>query len=71
MIPEQIGKLLGYTSPTVHKWVWDGKLKTVAYNSSYLIPKDWLIKYLAATVNENRALKSAKHMKLINQCHKE
>lgn len=66
----QVAALLGYTTPTVNKWIRDGKLEAIAYQGTYLIPKEWLIKYLADTVNENRASKSAKHMKLINQCQK-
>lgn len=71
LLPEQAGTLLSYTRPTVHKWIRDGKLKAIPYNSSYLIPKAWLIKYLSATVNDSRASKSAKHMKLILQCQKQ
>lgn len=71
LLPEQAGKLLSYTRPTVHKWIRDDKLKAIPYNSTYLIPKEWLIKYLATTVNDSRASKSAKHMKLILQCQKQ
>ena len=64
---EQVSELLGYTTTTVTKWIKTGKLKAVQYQRGYLIPKEWLIHYLAETVNDGRASKSAKHMKLINQ----
>lgn len=66
----QVAVLLGYQSTTINKWIRDGKLEAIAYHGAYLIPKEWLIKYLAATVNENRAAKSTMHMKLILQCQK-
>lgn len=65
---EQAGKLLGYTASTVTKWIRNGKLKAIPYQRSYLIPKEWLSKYLVQTVNENCGAKSQKHMSLINQC---
>ncbi|MBS5783370.1 MAG: helix-turn-helix domain-containing protein [Clostridium sp.] len=65
---EQASELLGYTPTTVTKWIKTGRLKAVPYQRGYLIPKKWLICYLVETVNDGRTSKSAKHMKLINQC---
>ena len=65
---EQASELLGYTPTTVAKWIKTGKLKAVPYQRGYLIPKEWLIQFLAETVNDNQAYKSEKHMKLINKC---
>lgn len=67
---EQVSELLGYTTTTITKWIKTGWLKAVPYQRGYLIPKEWLIRYLAETVNDSRASKSEKHMKLINKCHK-
>lgn len=67
---EQASELLGYTTTTVAKWIKTGKLKAVQYQRGYLIPKEWLIHYLTETVNDGRASKSEKHMKLINKCQK-
>ncbi|MEQ3317518.1 helix-turn-helix domain-containing protein [Enterocloster clostridioformis] len=65
---ERASALLGYNKSTISKWIKTKKLKAVAYQRSYLIPKEWLIKYLVQTVNENCGAKSQKHMSLINQC---
>lgn len=66
---EHVSVLLGYNKSTVGNWIKTEKLQAVAYQRSYLIPKEWLIKYLAQTVNENRGAKSQKHMRLIKQCN--
>ena len=65
---KQVSELLGYTTTTVAKWIKAGKLKAVQYQRGYLIPKKWLIHYLAETVNDGRASKSEKHMRLIKKC---
>ena len=65
---EQAAQLLGYTTTTVAKWIKAGKLKAIPYQRGYMIPKEWLIRYLVDTVNDNRASKSRKHMRLISQC---
>ena len=36
-----------------------------------MIPKEWLVRYLADTVNDNRATKPEKHMRLIRKCQKD
>lgn len=65
---EQAAQLLGYTTPAVTKWIKTGKLRAIPYQRGYMIPKEWLIRYLADTVNDNRATKSGKHMRLIRKC---
>lgn len=67
---EQAAQLLGYTTPAVTIWIKNGKLSAIPYQRSYMIPKDWLIQYLADTVNESRTSKSEKHMRLIVQCQR-
>ncbi|MGB8451904.1 MAG: helix-turn-helix domain-containing protein [Anaerocolumna sp.] len=67
---KQVSELLGYKTTTVTKWIKTGKLKAVPYQRGYLIPKEWLIHYLAETVNDGRTSKSDKYMKLINKCQK-
>lgn len=67
---EKVSTLLGYNKSTVTNWIKIGRLKAVPYRRSYLIPKEWLIRYLAETVNDGRASKSEKHMKLIRKCQK-
>ena len=68
---EQAAQLLGYTTTTIAKWIKAGKLKAIPYQRGYMIPKEWLVRYLADTVNDNRATKSEKHMRLIRKCQKD
>lgn len=67
MTVKQASVLLGYNKSTVSKWIKTKKLKAVAYQRSCLIPKEWLIKFLADTVNDNQIFKSLNLMQLIEQ----
>lgn len=51
---EQVSVLLGYNKSTLSNWIKTRKLQAVSYQRSYLVPKEWLVKFLAQTVNENR-----------------
>lgn len=67
---EGVSQLLGYHKSTIIKWIKVDKLKAVRYYQTYLIPKDWLIRYLAETVNNSISSKPAKHMGLIQKYEK-
>lgn len=68
---EHAAQLLSHTTTTVAKWIKTGKLKAIAYQRGYMIPKEWMIRYLADIVNDNRVIKSEKHMRLIRKCQKD
>ncbi|MDF3004930.1 helix-turn-helix domain-containing protein [Caproiciproducens sp.] len=59
-------KLTGYCQTTISEWISKEKLFGVWYYNKYLIPKDYLIEYMATKAHRIHQ-KSNKHMDLIQQ----
>nr|WP_319489722.1 helix-turn-helix domain-containing protein [uncultured Caproiciproducens sp.] len=59
-------KLTGYCQTTISEWLSKEKLFGVWYRNKYLIPKDYLIEYMATKAHRIHQ-KSKKHMNLIQQ----
>ena len=58
--------LIGYTQSTLSDWIIQGRIIGIRYYNRYLIPKNYLIEYVA-TKAHRITQKSEKHMSLIAQ----
>lgn len=66
MLLEDVARYTGYHSGSICTWMNNGKLKYIPYGSSKVIPKEYLLDFLASKDGLNRKNKTTVFNDLIN-----
>ena len=57
----QIARLTGYSAKTVSRWCSAGRLKSILRQPKFMVPKVWLLDFLASDDYNNICRKSGRH----------
>ncbi len=63
----QIARLTGYSAKTVSRWCSAGRLKSILRQPKYMVPKVWLLEFLASDDYNNICRKSGRHYAMIRE----
>lgn len=66
----QIARLTGYSAKTVSRWCSAGRLKSILRQPKYMVPKVWLLDFLASDDYNNICRKSGRHYAMIREISK-
>lgn len=67
MSAAQISQATGYNAKTVAGWCRNGKLKSILQQPRYMVPKVWLLDFMASDEYNNICRKSGKHYAVIRE----
>lgn len=67
MSAAQISQATGYNAKTVAVWCRNGKLKSILQQPRYMVPKVWLLDFMASDEYNNICRKSGKHYAVIRE----
>ena len=60
-----ITDITGYSKETVKRWVTGRKLQALLVNKKYLVPKEFLLKWMGSSQFNSQKQKSMKHINLL------
>ena len=63
----QIARLTGYSAKTVSRWCSAGRLKSILRQPKYMVPKVWLLDFLASDDYNSICRKSGRHYAMIRE----
>ena len=63
---DEAAELTGYSTATVKRWIYTGKLNTINLTAKRVIFKEWLIDYYCGECHQNRQ-KCSKHKRLLKK----
>lgn len=63
----QIARLTGYSAKTVSRWCSAGRLKSILRQPKYMVPKVWLLEFLASDDYNSICRKSGRHYAMIRE----
>ncbi len=66
----QIARLTGYSAKTVSRWCSAGRLKSILRQPKFMVPKVWLLEFLASDDYNNICRKSGRHYAMIREISK-